>query len=118
MQKAMGFGLLLLGLFSLGFGHTIWATEEIAQQESLECQVCHPDQGAELLTDQGRYYQYMGSLDSFDQVMGKFGSCIYCHVQEADSVKLTREGQRFRWMMEDMEGLKAWLEENHPSPED
>jgi len=26
------------------------------------------------------------------------------------------KGDRFRWMMEDMEGLKAWLEENHPSP--
>ena len=34
----------------------------------------------------------------------------------SEAHKLTREGQRFYWMMEDMQGLRAWLEENHPSP--
>ena len=115
MSPAQSVCLILVGLFALA-GVSVQASEETAEQEGLECQVCHADQGTELLTDQGRYFQYMGNLDGFGPVMERFGSCIYCHVQEADSVDLTREGYRFRWMMEDMEGLKAWLEENHPSP--
>ena len=115
MSTAQGVCLILVGLFALG-GVSSWASEETAEQENLECQVCHPEQGVELLNDQGRYFQYLGSLEGFDHVMEKFGSCIYCHVQEADSTSLTREGLRFQWMMEDMAGLKAWLEENHPSP--
>lgn len=117
MSSAQGVCLILMILFALG-GVPGWASEETAEQENLKCQVCHPEQGVELLTDKGRYFQYMGSLDGFDPVMEKFGSCVYCHVQEVDSVKLTREGQRFRWMMEDMDGLRAWLEENHPKPEE
>ena len=109
--------LIVSGLVTLAAVPISWASEETAELEGLECQVCHADEGTELLTDQGRYFQYLGSLDGFDEVTKRFGSCIYCHVQEADSVKLTREGQRFYWMMEDMQGLKAWLEENHPSPE-
>lgn len=118
MRGTQGPSLVLAVLLALVTGAAGWSSEETAEQEGLECQTCHADEGTEYLTDEGRYFQYMGSLDSFDQVMEKFGSCIYCHVQETDSVKLTRQGQRFRWMMEDMEGLKAWLEENHPSPED
>jgi hypothetical protein len=117
MKTTSGASLMLAGLSAFLTVPISWASEEIASEQGLECQLCHGDQGTGFLTDQGRYFQYMGSLDGFDQVTEQFGSCLYCHVQEADSIKLTREGQRFYWMMEDMQGLKAWLEENHPSPE-
>ena len=117
MRTTSGASLMLVGLFTLLTVPVSWASEEVAAEQELECQLCHADQGIGFLTDQGRYFQYMGSLDGFDEVTEQFGSCLYCHVQETDSLKLTREGQRFYWMMEDMEGLGAWLEENHPSPE-
>jgi hypothetical protein len=113
LRAAEAFGLLVLIATGMATG-----SEEIAEQQELECTVCHGDNEGSLLTDQGRYFQYLGTLEGFEQVIEKFGHCSYCHVREAESVELTREGFRFRWMMEDMEGLKDWLEENHPKPAD
>jgi hypothetical protein len=106
--------LSLLGLIS-GVASS-GASEAIAEQEGMACSVCHVDPETDRLTDQGRYYQSMRSLSGFEAVVQKFGRCAYCHVQEAGSLELTEEGNRFRWMMEDMEGLRAWLDENHPRP--
>jgi hypothetical protein len=116
MQTGKGCRLVVACLLLLAAASPAGATEEIAEREDLECQTCHAGNELELLTDEGRYYQYLGSLDGFDRVMDRFGSCAYCHVQEYDSMQFTPEGHRFRWMMEDMNGLKAWLEENHPKP--
>ena len=94
------------------------ATEDIAAREEVECQVCHAtvEETPETLTDQGLYYGQMQTLDGSDQVLERFERCTYCHVEEAGDPNLTPEGYRFRWMMEDMVGLRAWLEENHPQP--
>ncbi len=93
------------------------ASEAIAEQEALDCMTCHPDEEDHLLlTDQGHYYQLAGTLEGFEVVLEQFGSCTYCHVREAGSSEMTREGQRFQWMMQDMVGLRAWLEERHPRP--
>ena len=115
MPRGIGVASTIFCLCLVPAGSTE-GTEEVAAAESVECAVCHVEDEQSLLTDQGRYFQYLGTLDGFEAVIDRFGSCSYCHVQEADSVELTREGVRFRWMMEDMEGLKAWLEENHPQP--
>ena len=102
----------------LGFSASrVPASEETAAEEELECSICHQDSEGSILTDPGRYYELMETLEGFDQVTDTFGSCIYCHVPEAGSADLTPEGQTFRWMMEDMKGLRAWLDENHPRPE-
>lgn len=95
------------------------ATDEIGAQEETDCALCHldPEQGAETLTDQGLYYQYMKTLDGYGQVLERFDRCTYCHVDRAGDQALTPQGHRFRWMMDDMAGLRAWLEENHPRPE-
>ena len=94
------------------------ATEAIAKQVQIECQICHedPDQGAEALTEQGVYFQLMDSMTGYEQVIGRFEKCTYCHSEKAGDQSLTAEGYRFRWMMEDMVGLRAWLDENHPQP--
>lgn len=94
------------------------ATEEIAKEAQIECQICHedPDQGAETLTEQGVYFQLMDSMIGYDQVIERFEKCTYCHSEKAGDQRLTAEGYRFRWMMEDMMGLRAWLDENHPQP--
>ena len=110
--------LLVLALVSMGTA--LIATEEVSEQEGLECQVCHadPERSAETLTDQGLYYQYMRTLTGYEQVLQQFESCAYCHVEKAGARTLTPAGHRFRWMMEDMIGLHAWLDEYHPWTED
>ena len=110
--------LMILLLITSGVSAVV-ATEKISEQEEIECQICHadPDQNAETLTDQGLYFEYMRTLTGYDQVLQRFDSCTYCHVQVTGAKALTARGYRFRWMMEDMVGLRAWLEENHPSPD-
>ena len=107
---AMALGLLLAA------GAPLFADEMIAESEGLECEVCHLecDDDEVLLTDQGRYYQLMETMEGYELVLERFGKCNYCHVAEAGSESLTREGLRFQWMMEDMAGLRQWLEETHP----
>lgn len=94
------------------------ATEEFAQAESLDCSHCHVDSEPTRLTDPGRYYQFMETLDGYDKVLERFGRCTFCHVDEAGSLEMTNDGRRFRWMMADMKGLQAWLEAEHPGGED
>jgi len=110
-------GLTILLMVTSGIS-VVLATEEIGEQEEIDCQVCHADldQSVETLTDQGLYYQYMKSLAGYERVLERFNTCSYCHVDKAGSPALTAEGHRFQWMMEDMVGLRAWLDESHPRP--
>ena len=112
---ATPFALAIAGMPTPAVG-----SETIGEQEGLDCQVCHAnvEAAAETLTDRGLYYQYLRTLDGYAQVLEKFESCTYCHADGVGSQGLTPEGHRFRWMMEDMVGLRAWLEENHPRPQD
>ena len=100
-------------------GPVAMATEKISEQEGIECQLCHADleQRAETLTDQGLYYQYLETLEGYDQVVEQFENCTYCHAEQAGAKTLTGEGYRLRWMMQDMAGLRAWLDEYHPRPD-
>lgn len=121
MKECSGLVAILTVLFAftpLG-GSLAVATEKVGEQEELACNVCHTDeeQSAETLTDQGLYYQYLRTLDGYDQVLERFESCTYCHDEVAGSKRMTPQGYRFQWMMEDMAGLRAWLEENHPRPQ-
>ena len=110
---------VLAALLSFGGGSPSLASEEVGKQEELDCSVCHSDeqQSAETLTDRGLYYEYLRSLEGYDQVLERFENCTYCHAETAGSKSMTPRGYRFRWMMEDMDGLRAWLEENHPRPD-
>lgn len=108
--------LSILFILTLHGSSVAVATEKIADQEAIECLVCHADgeESSETLTDQGLYYEYLRTLEDFDLVLERFESCTYCHVEQAGTKSLTAQGHRFRWMMEDMAGLRAWLEEYHP----
>jgi len=112
--------LVVSFLLSSGGPTGVVATEEIGEQEEIECLVCHadPEQSAETLTDSGLYYQYMRTLTGYEQVLDQFETCTYCHAEQAGAKNLTSEGHRFRWMMENMVGLRAWLDQYHPWSEE
>lgn len=91
-------------------------TEALAKQEKLECTACHEKPGSKLLTDEGKYYETMRTLAGFEELKATFGACTKCHVRKPGSKKLTAEGKKFQGMVEDMEGLGAWMKEHHPTP--
>lgn len=90
------------------------ATNEISRQEGMLCTSCHDKPGSKLLTDEGKYYEVMRTLDGFDQVTVAFGDCTTCHTREPGSHRLTDQGERFAWMVGDMEGLRKFLAQEHP----
>ena len=114
-------GLVALPILLTIAGSTaVLATEEISEQEEIECQVCHSDveHDAAALTDRGLFYQTVDTMDGYDQVLERFESCTYCHSERAGNKSMTSEGHRFRWMMQNMAGLTAWLEENYPASDE
>jgi hypothetical protein len=96
---------------SLAFG-----TEALGKQEKLQCTACHDKPGSKLLTDQGKYYETTRTMAGFEELKATFGACTSCHVAKPGSQKLTREGKRFQAMVDDMAGLRVWMEEHHPTP--
>lgn len=91
------------------------ASEEIAQAEGgLTCTVCHDKPGSKLYTDKGKYYELMGTLDGFEEILAVFQKCTTCHVRKPGSEKLTSEGRRFAGLMDDMTDLKSWVQSSHP----
>jgi hypothetical protein len=91
-------------------------TEKVGKQEGVSCTVCHDKPGSKLLTDQGKYYETMRTLAGFEELKATFGACTSCHVTKPGSQKLTAKGKEFRDMVQDMEGLGAWMQEHHPKP--
>jgi hypothetical protein len=92
------------------------ATPQLAKAEGLACTVCHDKPGSKLLTDKGKYYEVMATLDGYDAIEGTFGACTTCHVKRPGSKKLTRQGRRISLVIRDMGELKAWVMEHHPQP--
>jgi hypothetical protein len=92
------------------------ATEEMARAEDMACTVCHDKPGSKLMTDRGLYYEAMGSLDGYDDLVAAFQECTTCHVKKPGSKKLTARGRRYAWAVGDMEALEEWLLSQHPQP--
>jgi hypothetical protein len=90
------------------------ATEQMATEQGLVCTACHDKPGSKLLTDEGKYFELMGSLEGFAEIEADFGACTSCHARKPGSKKLTREGRRFALVLQDMEALKQWAIERHP----
>lgn len=105
-----------LGLAALFAATLASGTEALGKQEGLECTACHDKPGSKLLTDQGKYYETLRTLDGFAELKATFGKCTTCHVSKPGSLKLTKEGKRFQEMVEDMTGLGEWMKEHHPTP--
>ena len=118
MTRTTTIFILLLALVlagALGNGPVL-ASNKIAKETGLACTACHDKPGSRLLTDQGKYYEAVGTLDGYDQLT-TFSECTGCHVRKPGSKKLTTTGKRFAAAVHDMEGLRKWLEENHPGME-
>jgi hypothetical protein len=106
--------LLLLG------ASWVVATEDLAKQQDMKCTQCHDKAGSKLLTDEGVYFESMGTMEGYDQVKSSFGKCTTCHVRKPGSTKLTKKGKELASVVDGMEELREWLKENHPEtkPED
>ena len=92
------------------------ASEELAEVEGQQCTACHDKPGSKLLTGKGKYYEVMRTLDGYDAVTRIFGECTSCHKKKPGSMKLTATGREFAELIGDMEGLKALLLMEHPTP--
>jgi hypothetical protein len=91
------------------------ASEKLARDSGAACTDCHDKPGSKLLTDRGKYFEMKRSLDGYDALAASFGRCTACHVRAPGSAKLTRKGRQFADIVKDMEGLKRWMEERHPT---
>lgn len=113
-RSAMWVGVLVVAVAgSLAFGPTVDASNAIAEREQMKCTSCHDKPGSRLLTDEGKYYEAVGTLDGFAEVGKVFGSCTSCHVSKPGSLQLTSTGRRFRRLVGDMDGLRQMVEEEH-----
>ena len=92
------------------------ASEKIATETGKSCTTCHDKPGSKLLTDSGKYYEAMKSLEGYDAVKTSFGRCTTCHDRKPGSKKLTRKGKDFAGLVIDMPGLSQWMKEGHPTP--
>ncbi len=95
-------------------GSVASGSQQIAKTEGMQCTACHDKPGSKLLTDRGKFYEAMGTLEGFDELAASFGRCTSCHVKKPGSLKLTSRGKQFKEMVGDMEGLKEWMAAHHP----
>jgi len=93
-----------------------YATKAIANKEEAACTACHDKPGSKLMTDEGKYFELMGSFDGYDHVTQDFGKCTACHVSKPGSAKLTKQGKQYQSLATDMEGLREYLMAPHPEP--
>ena len=91
------------------------ASEKVAKETGRECTVCHDKPGSKRLTDSGKYYEAMHTLDGFDEIKSSFGRCTTCHVNKPGSKKLTKKGQQLAASVKDMNELREWVKQNHPA---
>lgn len=114
-------GVVMAGAgLSLIVGPSVDASNAIAEREQMQCTSCHDKPGSRLLTDEGKYYEAVGTLDGFADVGAVFGECTSCHDTKPGSLQLTTTGKRFRRLVGDMDGLRELLESEHvfAKPED
>ena len=94
------------------------ASNAIAEETQLVCTTCHDKPGSKLLTDEGKYFEAMATLDGFDEVSEVFGACTSCHARKPGSRRLTANGKQFRRLMQDMEGIRQYAVAHHQWWED
>lgn len=114
-MKTMRITLAVLALAAFAAASTAVASEKIGRDTGKDCVACHDKPGSKLLTDRGKYFEAMHTLDGYDQVKASFGQCTSCHVRKPGSKKLTKKGQQMASMVKDMAALREWLQQNHPA---
>jgi len=93
----------------------VLGSEKLAKQTGKECTTCHDKPGSKLLTDAGKYFEMMRTLDGYDDIHSSFGHCTSCHVRRPGSKQLTRKGKQFQSSVKDMAELREWVRQNHPA---
>ncbi len=114
MKHTIYITLVVGAMFCLLPAGRALATEELGRTEDLTCTVCHDKPGSKLLTDKGKYYELMRSMDGFADLETSFGQCTFCHRRKPGSKKLTRAGKGFAAVLGGMEALVEWVQEHHP----
>ena len=95
------------------------ASDAIAEElGKMKCTACHDKAGSKLLTDQGKFYEFMGTVDGYSEIKGTFGRCTTCHVNKPGSTKLTKKGEKLSSVIADMDELREWLSKEHPGLEE
>ena len=115
MKPTVHVMLVVAAVFSLLLTGGVYATEELAESENLACTACHDKPGSKLLTDQGKYFELMRSLDGFADLNASFGKCTFCHRRKPGSKKLTKAGKGFANALGNMEALVEWVKDLHPA---
>lgn len=105
--------LLLAAALIATLGAPALASNQIAQETGITCTECHDKPGSRRLTDKGLYFEATRTLEGYQQLTD-FAECTSCHVRKPGSKKLTETGKRFAAAVKDMNGLRRWVEENHP----
>jgi hypothetical protein len=113
-QRRLLVGLALAGTVLVA-GAAV-SSEKITKDTGKPCTACHDKPGSKLLTDTGKYFETMHTLDGYDSLKQSFGRCTSCHVRKPGSTKLTKKGKQFADLVKDMDSLKQWLKEGHPMP--
>jgi hypothetical protein len=92
------------------------ASKRIATETGKSCTTCHDKPGSKLLTDAGKYFESMHTLDGFTDIRGSFGKCTACHVRKPGSTRLTKKGKELAGQVKDMNELRQWVQQHHPQP--
>lgn len=106
----------LIAAVALSWATGAWSSPALGKQMSLTCTICHDKPGSRLLTDRGKYFEVMRTLDGYDDVIADFGACTSCHVKKPGSHKLTRQGQELARVIRNMKDLAEWMKVRHPQP--
>ena len=118
MKKTLILTAIVAGvvLSSIMIADPAQATKAMAEKENANCTACHDKPGSILLTDQGKYWELMGSFDGYDGLQANFGKCTGCHVREPGSAKLTPTGEKYQAVIREMdsEELSEWMMRPHP----
>ena len=119
MNNSGKLALCMLALALACGGSQVLATEGIAKEQGgMKCTACHDKAGSKLLTDQGKFYETMGTVDGYSDIKGTFGRCTTCHVNKPGSTKLTKQGKKLTSVIADMDELREWLSKEHPGLEE
>lgn len=115
MKHTKNAALVVAAVFSLLLAGGVYATEELAGAEAMVCTVCHDKPGSKRLTDKGKYFELMRSMDGYADVEASFGKCTFCHRRKPGSKKLTKAGKGFANALGNMQGLVEWIQDLHPA---
>ncbi len=115
MKYARNVTLIVAAVFGLLLSGSLFASEELAESTGMVCTACHDKPGSKRLTDQGKYFELMRTMDGYDDLEASFGQCTFCHRRKPGSKKLTKAGKGFATALGNMEALVEWVSELHPA---